>query len=64
VRYAKTRKISIDTRQELNIFNLGEKVKEYEQNYLEHVISVPTNLIPRKLFDYHPKGRRERKVDH
>jgi hypothetical protein len=21
---------------------------------------MPTNRIPRKLFDYHPKGRRER----
>jgi hypothetical protein len=47
-------------RQELNISNPAEKVKEYQQNYVEHILRMPTYRIPRKLFDCHRKGRRER----
>jgi hypothetical protein len=31
-----------DIKQELNIFNLGEKVKEYQWNYLEYILRMPT----------------------
>jgi hypothetical protein len=51
---------NIDIRQELNIFNLGEKVKEYQHSYLQHILRMPTYRIPRKLFDYRPTGRRGR----
>jgi hypothetical protein len=54
------KKRNISIRQELNIFNLGEKVKEYQQNYLEHILRMTTYRILWKLFDYYPKGRRER----
>jgi hypothetical protein len=37
----------IDVRQELNIFSLGEKVEEYQQNYLEHILRMQTYRIPR-----------------
>jgi hypothetical protein len=53
------KKRSIDIKQELCIFNLGEKVKECRENHSEHVLRMPTNQIPLKLFDQHPKGRRE-----
>jgi hypothetical protein len=29
-------------RQELNIFNLGKKVKEHQRNYLEHILRLST----------------------
>jgi hypothetical protein len=54
------KKRNIDIRQELNIFNLGEKVKEYQHNYKEHILRMPTYRIHRTLFDYRPTGRRER----
>jgi hypothetical protein len=46
----------IDFRQELDIFRLGERVKEYKHNYLGHILRMPTNRIPRNLFGCHPKG--------
>jgi hypothetical protein len=33
-------------------------VKEYQQNYLEHILRMPTHLLFRKLFDYHPSFRK------
>jgi hypothetical protein len=39
--------------------DLGEKVRVYQPNYLEHILRTP-NRIPRKLFDCRPEGRRER----
>jgi hypothetical protein len=44
----------------VTLFNLGGKVEEYKQIYLEHILGMPTNQIPQKLSDYHPKGRRQR----
>jgi hypothetical protein len=32
----------MDIRQEINIFSLGEKVKEYQRNYLENILRLPT----------------------
>jgi hypothetical protein len=55
------KKISTDIRQELNIFKLGENVKEYQQNYLGHILRMATNLLPRKLFDYHPSFRKHQR---
>jgi hypothetical protein len=47
-------------KQDLNIVDLGEKIKEYQQNYFEHILTMPTYRIPWKLFDCNPNGRRER----
>jgi hypothetical protein len=52
--------MSAGIRQELNIFNLGENVNEYHQNYLEHILIISNNRIPWKLSENHPKGRRAR----
>jgi hypothetical protein len=40
------------------MFNPREKVKEYQQNFFEHILRMLTNQIPWNLFDYHHKGRR------
>jgi hypothetical protein len=28
--------------QDLKIFNLGKKIKEYQQNYFKHILKMPT----------------------
>jgi hypothetical protein len=43
----------------LKIFNVGEKMKEYQRNYVEHILRKPTYQIPRNIFNYHSKGRRD-----
>jgi hypothetical protein len=54
------KKRNTDTRQNLKIFNLGQKIKEYQQNYFKHILRMPTNRIPWEVFNYHPKGRKDR----
>jgi hypothetical protein len=44
----------------LEIFNLAEKIKKYQQNYLKHILRMPTYQIAQKILNYHPKGRRDR----
>jgi hypothetical protein len=41
------KKGNTDSRQNLKIFNLGEKIKEYHQNYFEHILRMPTYHIRR-----------------
>jgi hypothetical protein len=54
-------KRNTEIRQNLKkIFNLGEKIRECQQNYFERILRMPTYRIPRKIFNYHPKGRRDR----
>jgi hypothetical protein len=53
-------KINTDIRQNLKIFNLGQKIKEYQYNYFEHILRMNPYRIPLKIFKYHPKGRRDR----
>jgi hypothetical protein len=36
------KKINTDIRQILKIFNIGEKIKEYQQNYFEDILRMPT----------------------
>jgi hypothetical protein len=33
---------NIDITQEINIFSLGERKKEYQWNYLGHILRTPT----------------------
>jgi hypothetical protein len=42
------------------MFSLVDKIKEYNQNYFEHILRMPTYRIPRKIFSYRPKGRRDK----
>jgi hypothetical protein len=53
------KKRNTDIRQNRKIFNLGEKIREYQQNYFEHILGMPTYQVPQKIFSYHSKGRRE-----
>jgi hypothetical protein len=48
------KKRNTDVRQNLKVFNLGEKIKEYQQNYFENILRMPIYGIPRKVFSYHP----------
>jgi hypothetical protein len=54
------KKRNTDIRQNLKIFNLGQRIREYQQNYFEHILTITTYRIPRKIFKYHPKGRRDK----
>jgi hypothetical protein len=54
------KKRNTDIRQNLKIFNLGQKIREYQQNYFEHILRMSTYRIPLNIFNYHPKGRRDR----
>jgi hypothetical protein len=47
-------------RRDLNVFSRREKIKECQQNYFEQVIRMLAYRIPRNMFDYCPKGRRDR----
>jgi hypothetical protein len=37
------------------MFKPTEKINEYQQNYFDHILNMPTYRISRKVFDYHPK---------
>jgi hypothetical protein len=54
------KKRNTDIRHNFKIFSLGEKIRKYQQNYFEHILRMPTYLICMKMFNYHPKGRRDR----
>lgn len=43
------KKRNVHIRQELNVFNVGKKVKEYQRNYLEHILQMPTYQISQNL---------------
>jgi hypothetical protein len=45
----KYEKKDIGIREEVNMFNLGQKVKEYQRNYPENIIKTPIYRIPCKL---------------
>jgi hypothetical protein len=36
------KKINTGIRQNLKIFNLGQKIREYQQTYFEHILRMPT----------------------
>jgi hypothetical protein len=47
-------------RHELNILDVSEETNQHQQNYYGPIFRMGTDRISWKLFDYHPKGRRER----
>jgi hypothetical protein len=36
---------------DLKIFNLGQKIKEYQQNNFQHILRMQTYQIPGNIFD-------------
>jgi hypothetical protein len=54
------KKRNTDFRQHVKVFSPGEKVNEYQHNYFEHILRMPTYRIPRNIFNYHLKGRRDK----
>ncbi|KAJ4450851.1 hypothetical protein ANN_02282 [Periplaneta americana] len=47
-------------RDELNIFNLNNKIKEYQEKYYEHIQRMPEYRNPKKILEYKPKGKTDR----
>lgn len=45
-------------REELMIFSLEEKIKNYRYQWAEHVNRMTPERIPRRMMDYRPRGRR------
>jgi hypothetical protein len=58
------KKRNSDIRQDLNIyiFSLGLKIKEYQQNCLEHVSRMPNYPIPPKMFNSLKERERQRSI--
>jgi hypothetical protein len=56
------KKRNTDIIQNLKIFSLEEKIREYQQNYFEHILRMSTYRIPWKIFNYHHKGRRDKRM--
>jgi hypothetical protein len=52
------RKINTRIKGKSNVFSLGENEK-YQSNYLEYISRMAIYGIPQKIYDYHPKVRRE-----
>jgi hypothetical protein len=44
------------------MFSVGKKIKEYQQNYSEHILRMATYRILWKFNDYSPKERGKREV--
>ena len=45
-------------REELRIFSINDKLREYRQGWLNHLDRMDDNRIPRMALQYKPKGRR------
>lgn len=45
-------------REELEIFNINERLKDFKQNWKEHVDRMPDTRLTKQIMQYHPKGRR------
>jgi len=38
--------------------NIVKEIKQYQENWLQHVQRMDTNRIPKQALQYRPKGRR------
>jgi hypothetical protein len=54
------KKRNTDIRQDLNILNIREKIKEYQQKYFKHILRTQNYRIPQRMFNYHNKKKEER----
>ncbi|KAJ4428996.1 hypothetical protein ANN_25992 [Periplaneta americana] len=48
-----------DIRKELNIYNINEKVEDYEEKWKEHLSRMDNERIPALIQQYQPKGKRD-----
>jgi hypothetical protein len=46
-------------REKLGVQNIVKEIKQYQQNWLQHVQRMDTNRIPKQALQYKPKGRRD-----
>jgi hypothetical protein len=49
---------SADTRSELKIFNLTERIENQKENWHEHILRITTDRRPKVLLNYKPRGYR------
>jgi hypothetical protein len=56
-------KINTGDRLELNIFYMGNKIKEYQRNYFEYILGMPTYRHSLSCTIIIPKEE-EREIDH
>ncbi|KAJ4447240.1 hypothetical protein ANN_09244 [Periplaneta americana] len=45
-------------REELEIFNINERLKDFKHNWKERVDRMPDTRLTKQIIQYHPKGRR------
>jgi hypothetical protein len=47
-----------DSRSELNIFILTERIEKQQKNWHEHILRMTTDRLPKVLLNYKPRGYR------
>lgn len=52
------KKRSDDIRRELNIFKLIDRIKQYRNDWKQHIQRMTGDRIPKLMMNYNPKGRR------
>ena len=51
-------KISSDIREQLDIFNINDKLTQYKINWREHIQIMDDKILPKNILHYKPEGRR------
>lgn len=52
-------KRNADIRKELNITAITDTISTYRNNWYEHVLRMPNNRLPQRVFNYNPGGKRD-----
>ena len=52
------KKRSSDIREQLDIFNINDKLLQYKINWREHIQRMDDNRLPKKKLNYKPEGRK------
>ena len=52
------KKRNSDIREHLGIFNVNDKLTQYEIKWREHMQRMDDNRLPEKILNYKPEGRR------
>lgn len=47
-------------REELQIYNINDKIEEQKENWRQHLHRMDNRRIPKAITEYHPRGRRDR----
>jgi hypothetical protein len=48
-----------DVREKLQVLNIGEEIKEYQEHWKDHLQRMDRNRLPKLAFRYQPRGRRD-----